>query len=533
MISVAAPLWLLGLAVGPLLWWLHRARGHGRSVAVASILLFRDVPAPRSGGPRAPVTDPAWRRRVASVVVLTLALAGLTLHGPARELIVWVDDGPSMATRESGGTRLAAGFAALRRALPHDPTTHIELRSLAEPGLRYEANQLAPLVRSREARVPASGAISTQAAQWLLTDGANAALEDWARGGAIEQVIRVGTETENVGVIGLAVRARLSDSARLDGTVALFNAGRRPARRDLVLHLGPEPVLRQSLELSPGQTLVLGFTLSRPKQDSAGLEAQLSPNDALPEDDHLELDARALQRRRIRIGGGCPEAVRSAVAVEADLELAASAGTADIAITCAADDGHLSEAAAQSLPTLVVAGRSDARDAVTDAAWSAAASAALSETLLPRMLVLRGAGSNPPPDAEPLLRSGAGTLAWRPADARRRVETRIDLGSPALAAAPEYPLLVGELLELAIGEPLIARVAASDRDPRTITIAPTAATSLGASSAADGVLPAAPRARRGTPLAPPLVAIAAVLILWDLGVSVRSTTRLARAERGA
>src|SRR6202789_2602575 len=156
-ISVAAPLWLLGLAVGPLLWWLHRARGHGRSVAVASILLFRDVPAPRSGGPRAPVTDPAWWRRVASVVLLTLALAGLTLHGPAREVIVWIDDGPSMATREAGGTRPAAGFAALRRALPHDPTTHIELRSLAEPGLRYEANQLAPLVRSREARVPASG----------------------------------------------------------------------------------------------------------------------------------------------------------------------------------------------------------------------------------------------------------------------------------------------------------------------------------------------------------------------------------------
>ncbi len=542
MISVAAPLWLFALGVCPLIWWLHRARGHGRPFAVASVLLFRDVPAPRSGGTRAPVTDPAWRRRAAIAVLLTLALAGLTLQRPTRDLIVWIDDGPTMATREADGTRLAVGFAALRSALPHDPTVHIELRSLTEPGLHYEADQPAPVARSREARVPVAATRSTQAAQWLLTDGANTALEDWARGGAIEHVIRVGTETENVGVVALGVRARLSDSARLDGTVTVFNAGRRPARRDLVLHAGREPVLRQSLELSPGELRALEFSLARPNPDSSGLEARLSPSDVLPADDQLELDARALARRRIRIGNGCPEPLRNAIAVLSDLELAAGAGagTADIAITCDPDDGgsspvdvHAGDDAA-SLPTLVLGGRSDTRETVTDAVWTPAASAALSETLLPRMLVLRGAWRSPPANDEPLLRSSAGALVWRDPDVRRRVATRIDLGAPALAAAPEYPLLVGELLELATGEPLIARVATADRDLRASTIAPAAAVALGAASAADGVLPAvglsakpvpsgarSRRARPGIPLAPPLVAIAAVLILWDLAVSLR------------
>ncbi len=87
----AAPAWLLGLLLVPVMWYLHRTGPVLRRHPVESLALWRAAEArPDSPGARRR-PDPAWIRRAAICSLLAVALAGPTLPRPAARVTLWIE----------------------------------------------------------------------------------------------------------------------------------------------------------------------------------------------------------------------------------------------------------------------------------------------------------------------------------------------------------------------------------------------------------------------------------------------------------
>ena len=131
MIAVAHPAWLSGLLLIPAVWWLHRTRGHGTPLPVASLTLWEASRETGQAADRAQVADPAWRRRALLVGLLSIALAAPMLTAERRRVTVWLDDGLSMMAREANGQpRWQLGIAQVQQAAAGQPGRAFTWRTL-------------------------------------------------------------------------------------------------------------------------------------------------------------------------------------------------------------------------------------------------------------------------------------------------------------------------------------------------------------------------------------------------------------------
>lgn len=533
MLSLAAPWWLLGLALVPVIRWLHRGGRHRRALPVAHLGLWQGAAAhsPATGEKQPP--DPAWRRRALLAALLLLALAE-PRWPPQPALTLWVDDSTSMLTREAQGTRLALALAQADALRAARPGAEFELRALGDPwqrlvppgdpavsaGAMLEA-RIAASARAEAAAPPALPAalLRPDREHWLLTDGAHPALQQWPEGRAADRVVQVGRITRNVGLATLSA-ARSPDAAdQVDVMVRLGNGGDTDETRELVIFSGATEVARSSHRLAPGASALVTVQLAAADR----VRAALQPGDALALDDELVLDLAPLQRLRVAVDARCPAALRAAVTAHPALgAVAVGAAEARAALVCGNGD------AAGRLPTLQVRDGEVPRRLPGAVQWSAALPASQRMALEPGPLPV-AATLLPRPGDTLLLAAGDEPVAVGRAAATPWMETSLDFGALAATPGPQTPLLVNLLFERLLGVRLLGELASTGRGLAALRVVPGAAAVAGAASQAV----AAPVRGPGQASLPgagtwPVLWLALIVLLWEIAALCRQGLRLGR-----
>ena len=211
MVGLSVPWWLIALAVIPLVRWLHRWQAPLSNTPVSAIFLWDKAGFTGTGGETRHTPDPAWRRRALIASLLVVALAEPWWQRDGGLVSVWIDDSLSMTATEQGISRLANGLLVLDQALQDSGSGRVTLRSLSDPSravqgndpLAFDANTW--LAASQGEPRPLSAALlSPEHAHWLVTDGANERLVEWAEDAPLARVITFGNATENVAVTPFA-----------------------------------------------------------------------------------------------------------------------------------------------------------------------------------------------------------------------------------------------------------------------------------------------------------------------------------------
>jgi hypothetical protein len=506
--SWSQPVWLLGLLLVPIIWWLHRARGHGVPWSVASLLLWSESAQQGSVGTRRAAADPAWWRRAAIAALLVTALAAPRVQLERRPVTVWVDDGLSMATIESdGASRWQSGLARAQETLA--------ARSLVQTEWRTISGQSLPASPQDLRRLTPVTVLDASREHWLVTDGADPRVRAWAAANGIARIVPVGTVTENVAIVALAARPALDSPGVLDVEVEIVNSGLRAAQRTVALAgAGPAQVPR-ALQLAPLADARLRWRVSRA---AGAIRVVLQPGDALAADDSLTLTAQQLQPLDVQLDASCPSGLRRALAAHDELHLQSGA-VPQLRIDCANRPGPQSPGA---VPRLLLPAIDDART-VGAAALLWSRDAVTENLAIPLPATLRIGTAREFDSARDQV------LLWtdgRPAITRTRVapytvSTWIDLEQPALQREPEYPVLVAALLDAAWGRPLLRRFEQVTREPALTRIVPERRIALAS-------VPRAARAGRDD--SEPLLWLALLLMMWDLAASLRQFIALRREQ---
>lgn len=515
----AAPLWLAGLVVVPLIWWLHRLRQPQQAIPVSALFLWQGSPADPGAGPVPQHSDPRWLLRALLYTVLLLVLADPGLPG-RQPLTVWFDVSASMQARENGTSRMSLAIAKLLTALRQRAAgDSITVRPLGNPAAALQLPAARPgqwrdlladwaaTVRQDTPRRPAS--LPAGEEHWVVTDGSDPELNAWLASSPASRVIRVGDNTANSGLVRLALRRSLESPQRLLGLLSMHNYGPAAVERRLEVLADGQPIHTTAVMLEAGQTRHHDFSLPATR---GVLQARLTPADALPSDDRLLLARDAFQPVAVSAGDGCNDRLRDALAAHPGLALrdrgaADDSGGRALLLDCGG------RASVHNAPVLVThpgasyvpvgeaphwharAGR--LRDLWLDAQWLAVNPSATADG---RRLPLLSAGPTP------LLLAD---------DLPGRIDILIDLENPALARRPEYPVLLGGLAGLALGRDLLDPVVVARHDPRESAIRPT----LAASAEAATRLPGKSHGR--SDLAPHLIVVAMLLLLADLWLRPR------------
>jgi hypothetical protein len=514
-----SPLWLTGLALLPILWWLHRRASRGRTVLVPSLTLFQA--ARRSAG----VTDGtrkldgAFWRRAALIAALVVALAAPAVLGRGSRIVVWVDDSLSMRSQEPGGTRLELACRLLAESLSARRATEVIVRSLGEPGTARRvtapftpatvcgARPIAPL------QAPLAPLMSRADEHWLLTDGASAAVSAWAARAPLTRVLQVGAATENVAVVRVAARGDLSDPARFDVDVEVANLGRASAQRTLTVYRGDARLSSAPIALDPGARALLRTTVPA-GADSAALVVQLDAGDALAEDDRLTLALPREPTVSVRVDPMCAGSLRQALRANPSLRSASPGESAELAVTCAAGSER-------SGPGLVIHRAASSRSVASRLRW-------LDEQPFPvqipldrlrlrawdRPLAARSAD-------QVVVAAGDAPLAIRRASPVSVLDTTLDLEDPHLATERAFPVLVSSLIDSAAGRELGAGYLAA-REPSDSQIAPRERLTAGSGTLAP---------RTGLDVTPYVLALALVLMTLELAFAALTLVRDLRYYR--
>lgn len=468
MIGFAQPAWLLGLLLAPLIWYLHRSGPVLRRVPVPSLELWRGAAAgaTQAGPRRRP--DPAWRRRAAIAVLLSLALAGPQWTASAPRVTVWLDDSLSMRVAEAGSTRLQQGIALARQALRTASARDVIVRRLSDPSQAHDRFDPQQARASRDAagtlepRLPPPQAFDPSRVHWLVTDGADAALNAWAAAAPIGRLLQVGRPAANVGITRITARAQLNDPAALSVQVRVLNGGSERTTRTLDLSAGGRRFASRTIDLEAGAAATIDFATAAA---GAPIAAQLTPGDALAVDDALTLDPSALAPLAVQMDAGCAETVRRAVHAHPALRVA-DGGSAQLAIDCSG------AGVATGTPRVVLA-TGVASDLDPSALlWSASASS-LRQRLAGHLPArARGPLAAPGERDVVLLATGATPLMILREGAPRVVESALDLEAPGFAASPGLPLLLAGLVDLALDASLLARTVNMDRGDDASRVTP-------------------------------------------------------------
>lgn len=512
MLSLAAPMWLFGLVLLPVMRWLHRGGRHRRGVPVSRLGLWQGLQASRpAAGERRP-PDPAWRRRALLTALVFVALAEPQWPQQRPAVTLWVDDSLSMLTREPQGTRLAQGMAQARSLLSDAASADVEVRTLGDPWQRLAmpAEVAVTTLAAGAGRVvpgaPPAALLRRDRLHWLVTDGAHAALLDWPGGRQPDRLIRVGSVTRNVGLERLSARRNLADPGRVDLLLKVTNGGVAAETRAVVLATDAGEVARSSQRLDPATSALVAASIPA----SARVRATLQPGDALAEDDTIVLDLAPLKRHRVAIDPTCPGALLAAVATHPALAPAPQdASDVEAALECG------SRPSARHVATLRVLADHAPMLPRGPLRWASAVAESRRIRLDAERLQLAAQLQARPADVV-LLAAGDAALIIGRAGASKLLETSLDFASMATARGPEVPLLVNLMFERLLGGDLLDRVAITDRGPASAVVAPPGRPRATAGTQADVGVPVSSQARILDPWASPILGAAVLVLLWEI-----------------
>ena len=523
MASLASPLWLLGLAALPVIWWLHRLQRPDNAIPVSALFLWQSSTLATAAGNVPLRSDPRWILRALLFSVLLLALAGLRLPGTqSLPLIVWFDDSTSMQALEKGSTRTALAVDSLVSALQQrDAGKRIVVRSLGNPAAAIDLPVTRPgewwqlltdWISTRESgslRPPATLAPGNE--YWVVTDGSDQSINAWLADTPVSRVIMVGNNANNAALTRLALRRSLSPSEHLLGMLTIHSA--TSGERQLEIFADSQLISRSTLVLKPGVAVHHDFSVPAAHRS---VSARMSPADALAADDELAIKLDDFNKVAVLIRGGCGRSLRAALSAHAGLDVQArdavnNPGAAELIVDCSG------ATVATDRPALVTH-PATAYLPVTEAVYWHAAADQLQQLQLDTGWLAVNRSVAIAENRIPLLSSGS-TLLVMASAIPGSIDVFIDLESPALIRRPEYPVLISGLVDLALGRRLLDPVAAVWRDPRESTIRPwlewNAADAVRLASLPDGYVE----------LAPHLIAIALLLLLVDILIMPRSRAR--------
>ena len=521
---MAAPWWLLGLALLPLIRWLHRGGRHRRAVVVPHLALWRGPAVNPAAQGRHTPPDPAWRRRALLAGLLVGALAQPQWPRSDLPVTLWVDDSLSMLTREADGSRLAEGLALARSQLAAAGVTDTDVRTLSKPWQRLGA--LADSTGDAVIRglsqgagpapqAPPAALLDTGRRHWLLTDGAHPALQQWPAPFGPEHIIQVGAVHRNAGLQRASARQALDPPQRLELMFKVNNGGSMAERRTLVVRGPAGEISRTDLQLEAGASAWVQATMPW----AAQVRADLQPADALVEDDRLVLDLAALAPVGVAMDAACPDTLRAVLAAHPALAvLAAGAATARARVACGGADWP--PQGPPPLPTLHLVADRNPSQAPGPLQWAASMPASARLAVDPQTLSLTGSLTAGLADQVLLAVAGQPVLVRR-AGAINRLDTSVDLTSREAGAG--LPLLANLMLEQLLQRRLLGDLAVVDRGADAARVAPQA---LAASAAGPQIRAAG---RRMADSARLLLALAALVLLWELLALGRQAQRQGQA----
>lgn len=506
MIGLATPAWLLGLLLVPAIWYLHRSGPILRRHPVANLDLWQDSRerAMQAGERRRP--DPAWLRRASILALLCIALAGPQWRRPAERVTIWVDDSLSMQTIEAGESRLDRGLRLAQSALRAAHAQDAFMRPLSEPARSYPAFGPGALhaIRSsaamREPQLPPPDALDPTSAHWLVTDGADDAVNAWLGRSAIDRVIQVGTSSRNVGITRVTVRTQPAATSGQAIQVLLRNGGTVAESRTVEVSSDSAAPTTRRITIDAGASEALEFSAARSAQR---VTARLIPADALAEDDVAEVDTASLAPLATHVDTKCPPAVVRSIAAHPALK-ATHGGDARLVIDCGSGWGR-----EPAVPRIALhPGTPEPFDAA-GILWSPSVNAVERRFAATMPAQARGRLDAARPADEVLLAAGEVPLVIARAGPPRVVETSLDLGAADSAANGFAPLAMAFLVDTALETPLLDRSVALVRSDAASMVAPRA------------TLTAHPLARGAThgsevPFVLPFVLLALALLAWDM-----------------
>ncbi|HEX3346015.1 MAG TPA: VWA domain-containing protein [Polyangiaceae bacterium] len=254
---------------------------------------------------------------ILALVALAVALARPSTRGGTIDgdhVAVVLDTSASMATRVGGATGTTTRMEQAKRAAQN-------VVSQLAPGADAivieggrEARVVAPLDRDprrlqaaiatvavRDVEGDLAGAVALAADRLrslggrqrlvVVTDGALAHEDPLVVGGIPTEVLGVGDEEENAGVVRVDVRSGVDatshrEQVQVFAMVQSFGARAREAYVTLAVEGRAEPVASRRLLLEPGSKLPVVLTFEpRPEDHGLGLVVELAPGDAEPVDD--------------------------------------------------------------------------------------------------------------------------------------------------------------------------------------------------------------------------------------------------------
>jgi hypothetical protein len=465
-------LWLLGLI--PLIHWLHRFKQ--RSVIFPTTTLFlwssRRRHPDSDGLPGRP--DRRWllRSLIAALLILSLAQPVLqTEH--MRSIEVWLDDSLSMYTVEGGQQRMQHAMDQLLRYLVDANPTHIQVHSLGNSAalLSLESHQASQWQRqlakwtssSRGEPENPPSILPPRREHILITDGADAALNNWAGSVPLHQVIRVGAADQNIALTRLSLREPVHESQRISGIVRVDNTGDNPQQARLIVQLDEQILANRLIVIPASDQTNVPFTLPQQAEESRLLARLESADDPLSLDNSLELHTGNLSPGlHYHTRGNCGkflQAVLDAYPVFIEDET-----QPQLFIDCTVQGAH------SPLPTLRLPPPLYIRHSQEPAHWHANApfdSLQLAFNLPYNEEAPPLSGTSIPilsADDRQLIRWAQGNTPV--------IESYLDNSNVAFARQAEYPLLIIGLIEQLTGKHLTMASLNSTRDVKASRIKP-------------------------------------------------------------
>jgi len=467
MLEFSSPLWFLAFLLIPFIWWLHRFGPVGRRIPVAAIILWRGSN---------PELDPDQaRQKPASIWILRALIFGLIvlaltkptwLFGVKKVLVVWFDNSLSMYTKESGPPRIEKAITELISAIDQNEFDSVRIHLLATPGkgldldgreIRNAETRLRQLleVPGTKLLLPKAALVDRSLANWLITDGVTPDIRLWARKAPLEQIIAVGEETENMAILTLSVRKSLKDRGVQKVLVTIGNSGIAPSKRTLELWFGEDLVHSEEVEIPAEgkQSLTVDFSLD----GWSGVEyvkAVLSPHDALEQDDELNLAGAALTQVTVRLVGKCGLALQAALTAFDGIAVVDQGSDKHyMTIDCSGADNFTGAG-------IIFAAGKNITNIKGPIYWTPAAGSLRSLYLDPTW-ISPVTESRMSFDWQPILRSNDRVLMAKNKHTKV-VNIYFDMENTDFIQRPEYPLLLGGLIQLISGKsPLHEPVAQS------------------------------------------------------------------------
>lgn len=359
-----------------------------------------------------------------------------------------------------------------------------------------------PMAEEKKQRAPADSMWLLRAALFscLIVALANPFLISPERAAARSPATVIGdvSAKDEIALTQLSVRRSSHESDSWNGNLLINSTAQQSMTVPLTIRLKDHVIASTTVQLDPMKTTLYGFTFPNSALGDM-LSAQVTSPDARTENDQLQLETSALLPVTTRIAGDCSTYMHAALRSAPGLVVTTTPNNPGVAVICG--DASIPVGIATlilhntDLETSMIAGSVQWRK--QDLGFS---DLELGSFAVPNVLPQSLPGS-------PVLTTDNRTLVTVENTLPRRVHVWFDVQQKSLALTPQYPILVNQLVSLALAQDQSDSVAYVNRPHELTALTPARSSTQAPNAQAT--------AQHTTALAPWLIAFAGLLLILD------------------